>query len=459
MTLDTLGGYRLVRKLGQGPRAELFLAHPEGDASLARPTALKVYRPGVSDRSVIAEAEALTRAAGDHVVALRDLAMGPTGVPALILERLPGGTLGRLLRDRATLGVGEAITILAPIALTLARLHDSGVIHGGLRLEAISFDFAGTPVLACFGRSRTIEPNLPPVRLEVEQGVSEDLRAFERIASTVLERLPEPTALPALTASGWLSEVATRLFELGQPEAVRLHPEDGPDERSAGVPSRVLTAAPVMELTVAERSEAVHTEAEHTMAERTTRFAGFALPEWLDLPGLVERLDALRKALTAVRARVWAAAAAVTVALLVAVAVVPGATADATAEQPASAVNTSPGPDADAAPVSGDDPVLALPVLLETRARCIRDLSILCLDAVDQVGSAALAGDQQLVRDVRDGVELSVAITVNPADLTLEERLGDGALISLGDVDDGEPASILLMKDEVGWRIRDYLEW
>ncbi|MDP3209117.1 MAG: serine/threonine protein kinase, partial [Rhodoglobus sp.] len=99
------------------------------------------------------------------------------------------------------------------------------------------------------------------------------------------------------------------------------------------------------------------------------------------------------------------------------------------------------------------------PVLLETRVGCIRDLSLLCLDAVDQAGSAALAHDQQLVREVRDGVSLAVPITVDAAELRLEERLGDSALISLGDVADGEPASILLMKGEAGWRIRDFLEW
>ncbi|MDP3208537.1 MAG: hypothetical protein Q8M65_05260, partial [Rhodoglobus sp.] len=129
MNLDTLGGYRLIRKLGEGPRAELFLAHPESDAELTRPTAVKVYRPGVTEQSVIAEAAALSRAAGDHVVTLSDLAMGPTGVPALILDRLPGGSLSRLLRDRAALSVGEAITILAPLALTLDRLHQCGVAH------------------------------------------------------------------------------------------------------------------------------------------------------------------------------------------------------------------------------------------------------------------------------------------------------------------------------------------
>ena len=108
--------------------------------------------------------------------------------------------------------------------------------------------------------------------------------------------------------------------------------------------------------------------------------------------------------------------------------------------------------------MAGDNPLAALPELLALRERCIRDLSVLCLDDVDQPGSAALAEDQLLVRSLQQGSELPETLRVSASDLTLEERLGDSALVSLGDVTDSEPASLLMMKSEAGWRIRDYLE-
>ncbi len=450
MTIDTLGGYRLVRKLGDGSRAELFLGYPHSDAALARPVALKVYRTGVTQGSVIAEAEALSRAAGDHVVELYDLALGPSGVPSLVLERLSGGSLARLLRDRAHLDTGETITILAPLAQTLARLHTSGVVHGGLRLEAVTFDSTGAPVLACFGRSTSIEAHLPPVRLEAEAGVARDLVAFESIALAVLERLAVPLVLPAITSTGWLTEVAAHLFESGTARAVRLNPDPEPES----VPARLPTDQPVVTtVSIAEPLQEPVTE------PWRGRFVWSMAPEWLDLGGLTERLGVIRRAISTVRTRVWAAAGAVAAALLVALVVVPGATAGTVEVQSSSSEDVPPAPALDLGPVAGDDPVLALPMLLDARARCIRDLSILCLDDVDQRDSAAESYDQQLVREVRDGVALSVPITVDAADLTLEERLGDSALISLGDVADGEPASVLLIKGEAGWRIRDYLEW
>ena len=59
MTGDTLGGYRLVRKLGEGPRAEVHLAYPRSDSDDARAVAIKVFRPTVGDTAAITEIEAL----------------------------------------------------------------------------------------------------------------------------------------------------------------------------------------------------------------------------------------------------------------------------------------------------------------------------------------------------------------------------------------------------------------
>lgn len=433
MTDDTLGGYRLVRKLGEGARAEVFLAYPSVGDTSSSPVAIKVYRQHVAESSIIAEVEALSRAAGDHVVGLVDLASDSSGKAAVIMNRIPGGSLGRLLRDRSSLRVGEAITLLAPIALTLQRLHAAGVVHGGLRLEAVAFDSAGAPVLTCFGKAELITPLLPPALLEAESGVGNDIRAFERLAGAVLDRLPHPVELPEVAASDWLSSVASRLFGLGQSEPIQLRPDEAPTLP----PARLITADPV--------AGAIESRASSTVLS-------LGLPEWLDLDGLRQRVRGVRRP-------VWLAFAGVAVAVVVALVAIPRGSTDATANPEPTPDPAAPNAAELASPVHGDDPVAALPLLLESRAGCIRDLSVLCLDDVAHAGSAALAADQQLVRDLQQGAESPVELlAVSAKDLTLEERMGDAALISLGDVSDSEPASVLLMKTEAGWRIRDYLE-
>jgi len=433
MTDDVLGGYRLVRKLGEGARAEVFLAYPALGDSASTPVAIKVYRERVAESSIIAEVEALSRAAGDHVVELVDLATDTSGKTAVIMNRVPGGSLGRLLRDRSTLRVGEAITLLAPIALTLQRLHAAGVAHGGLRLEAVAFDSAGAPVLTCFGNAELISPALPPALLEAEIGVENDLRAFDRLARAVLDRLPHAVELSAILPTGWPQLVASELFALGEPEPIQLRP----DEPSTLPPARVVLSDPVAEVSGPRPSSTL---------------LSLGLPEWLDLEGLVERLRGVRRP-------VWLAMAAGAVVLIAALVALPAGRRDATADSHPTPEPMAPNAADLTNPVYGDDPLAALPVLLESRAACIRDLSVLCLDEVAHAGSAALADDQQLVRDLQQGAESPVQLlSVSTQNLTLDERLGDAALVGLGHVSDSEPASVLLMKTEAGWRVRDYLE-
>jgi hypothetical protein len=102
-----------------------------------------------------------------------------------------------------------------------------------------------------------------------------------------------------------------------------------------------------------------------------------------------------------------------------------------------------------------DDPLLASTVLLKARVNCIRDLSILCLDNVDEASSAAFASDAALIQQVQGGGEIPTSAALEAGQLALTERLGDTALIGLGNA--GSAASILVIKTRAGWRIRDYL--
>ena len=107
----------------------------------------------------------------------------------------------------------------------------------------------------------------------------------------------------------------------------------------------------------------------------------------------------------------------------------------------------------DAGPVGGDDPLAAAVVLLQVRERCIRDLSAECLDDVDQPGSSAREADRALVAAMLDGAGSGPLPAVEGA--ALAQRWGDSALVTLAP--NSEPASVLLVKGEAGWRIRDYL--
>ena len=425
VTPDSLGGYRLLRTLGVGPRAEVFLAHPVRQDADPAPVVIKVYGEAVSDESAIAEIEALARSAGDHVVRLLDVTESAAGAPALILERCAGGSLARLLGERPRLEAGEAITLLAPLASALGRMHAAGAAHGAVGPGAVLFDAAGSPTLACFGRAALFEPGLPVAGLEVEQAVLSDVLAFAELAAGVLEgagaRALAHRARTEAAPGAWLASFAESLFDLAEPLPVDLSPRHEP--QSTLLPARVIAALPVAE----EEPSGVS-----------------PLRGWL---------VRARESLARVRRPVWAVAGASLVALVVAAFVTPQpgepATALPSASPTAAAVSPVDGP------VTGDDPVAAALVLLETREVCIRDLSVACFGDVDQRDSGALEADREIVLAILGGGESGALPVVDPDAVVLVQRLGDSALVSLGP--NSEPASVLLVKGEAGWRIRDYL--
>jgi hypothetical protein len=105
---------------------------------------------------------------------------------------------------------------------------------------------------------------------------------------------------------------------------------------------------------------------------------------------------------------------------------------------------------------TGDDPLAATPSLVTARDRCLSSLSLRCLELVDETGSSALSDDQAAIRLAQQGGELPDPLssaTGGPA--LLIERLGDSALVRLGQA--ASDGSLLLVKGDNGWRIRDVI--
>jgi hypothetical protein len=112
------------------------------------------------------------------------------------------------------------------------------------------------------------------------------------------------------------------------------------------------------------------------------------------------------------------------------------------------------GSSAAGAAIAGDDPLAATIALLERRSDCFVELSLLCLEGVDQQGSSALGADRDAMHALRDGMEAHYA-SAEAVDARLVERLGNSALVEVGS--ETAPASLLLMRSEAGWRIRDWI--
>lgn len=437
--VDSVAGLSLSRRLAEGERATVWHALSTSGGVYA----VKLFRRDIDRDSVDGELDALARAQGPHVVKLVDVSADSRGAVALVLERLRPAPLAALIAERGPLRIGEAITVLAPLAEAVARLHALGLAHGRLDAGSVLFDARGAPYLSSFGGAAVLATGREPVpeaRLALVPEVIADARALHRLAVALVPpgRGGDWLASDEVPPERFASVLAERVFELGRPTAVSFD-------------------APPVELGAAE---AVRAEAQPPPATTVP-----PTPAWLDAAPLPRALlDAVRAATdsvtrlrerlpsprsSAVRPRAWLLLGAAA-ALLAGAALLPRAPAT-DAVEPAAPVPTAASPVALGDAVTGDDPVAAAALLLEARDRCMRELSVLCLETVHQPGGPLAAADAATVRALQEGTPVDVPM---PSGLVLVERLGDTAILE-GSVADGAAASVVLSRGESGWRLRE----
>ena len=440
-----VGGYRLVRKLGFGARAEVFLgAGGSGDSGAV--AAIKVFRSSTPDDSIDTEIEALTRLDSRHITRLADVSWDRNRKPCLVLGKVGPANLARLLIERGGIEPGEAVTILAPLVATVAELHRAGVAHGALRLSNVLFDEAGAPVLVGFGGAVLLGPvpgqdghgSLTPAQLTDNEPVAADLAALALLCRSVLQGTRGVHSLPAagalfdcLDATGGLDadafprELAERLFDLAEPIAVRSAP------RAADPPAgaRILQPLP-------------------SSLER-------AGPDVGEPAGAIALLlQRVRRVLASVRRPVWIAGLVGVALLVTSLVALPQAGPSSASDSAPETAKVEPHV-AVPAVVQGNDPEKAVRALLTLRAECLRKASLSCLQFVDHEGSATLENDRRLIASGHVAGANDLLDPVKTA--TLIQRLGDSALISVQLPSGGQPLPLLAIRTDDGWRIRDLL--
>lgn len=146
--------YRLLERIGSGGMGVVYRAV---DVTLDREVAIKTL-PQMSPREARwLRKEARSMAAVTHPgLAQIYSAESWHAVPMLVVEFLPGGTLGDRLKA-GPLSAANALAIVTPLAAALGRLHDAGILHRDIKPNNIAFSADGMPRLLDFGVARAIE--------------------------------------------------------------------------------------------------------------------------------------------------------------------------------------------------------------------------------------------------------------------------------------------------------------
>jgi hypothetical protein len=149
-------GYRIVRPLGVGGMASVYLAVQE---SLDREVALKVMAPALAanqefTQRFLKEGRITARLSHPNLVTVHDIGQHGS-IYYLAAEFIPGGTL----RDKMTKGISVAETLdaIRDIALGLQYAHEKGFVHRDVKPGNVLFRANGTAVLADFGIAKAVD--------------------------------------------------------------------------------------------------------------------------------------------------------------------------------------------------------------------------------------------------------------------------------------------------------------
>ena len=158
-----VGPYRLVRHLGEGGMAEVWMAQRD-DGAFQRTVAIKLLfrHAGSSQRDSFAQRFARERdilASLNHpnIAGLHDAGVTPSGQPWLALEYVEGETLTRWC-DTRRLGIAARVRLFRQVLLAVQHAHANLVIHRDLKPGNILVTSQGEVRLLDFGIAKLMEP-------------------------------------------------------------------------------------------------------------------------------------------------------------------------------------------------------------------------------------------------------------------------------------------------------------
>ncbi|WP_194397461.1 serine/threonine-protein kinase [Microbacterium atlanticum] len=152
-----LPGLAYIRPLGSGGFADVFLYEQDMPR---RNVAVKVLPSDVRDpelrRMFNAEADVLAHlSAHPSIVTVYQASISADGRPYIVMEFCPGSLAQRYRVER--IPVDEVLTIGVRMASALESAHRAGLIHRDVKPSNILITTFGTPVLADFGISASLQ--------------------------------------------------------------------------------------------------------------------------------------------------------------------------------------------------------------------------------------------------------------------------------------------------------------
>jgi serine/threonine protein kinase len=204
---DLIGRYKLLQQIGEGGYGVVFMA--EQQEPIHRRVALKIIKPGMDTKSVIArfEAERQALALMDHpsIAKVFDAGATKSGRPYFVMELIRGVKITEYC-DQQFLTTEERLKLFFQVCQAVQHAHQKGIIHRDIKpsniLVTTSVEGTALPVVIDFGIAKaTTNQRLTDKTL---------FTAFEMLVGTPAYMSPEQAALTSVDV-----DTRTDIYSLG----------------------------------------------------------------------------------------------------------------------------------------------------------------------------------------------------------------------------------------------------
>jgi serine/threonine protein kinase len=200
-----IGPYKLLEQIGEGGFGIVFAA--EQQRPVRRKVALKVLKPGMDTREVIARFEAERQALAlmdhPHIAKVLDAGATETGRPFFVMELVKGVPITEYC-DAHQLTPRERLELFVSVCHAVQHAHQKGIIHRDIKpSNVLVTNHDGTPVIKVidFGVAKALGQQLTDKTL---------FTGFAQMIGTPLYMSPEQAEL-----SGLDIDTRTDIYSLG----------------------------------------------------------------------------------------------------------------------------------------------------------------------------------------------------------------------------------------------------
>jgi non-specific serine/threonine protein kinase/serine/threonine-protein kinase len=217
---EFIGPYRLIRQLGEGGMGVVY--HAQQTQRIRRDVALKIIKPGMDTKQVIArfEAERQALAVMDHpnIAHVFDAGATTQGRPYFVMELVDGSPITQYC-DAKRLTVRERIELFIPVCEAIQHAHQKGIIHRDIKPSNILVtEHEGKPMpkVIDFGLAKALGHQLSDASMMTNVGVVVGTPDYMSPEQAELMKQDVDTRADVYSLGAVLYELLTGTTPLGQ---------------------------------------------------------------------------------------------------------------------------------------------------------------------------------------------------------------------------------------------------